>query len=788
MYDYNNATQGRESGIALIMVILTLVLMVSIAVSFLNIVGRQKGTAVNVALQTYSDIALQQAQAHTIRTFVESIEETRNNGGVSVEYTTARNAPWRRDFYPLIDADADPWTADDRTSAPPNGWTLDPSTTATSAHPLINTDRDLLDMTGYSVGGYGHKRIYSGPTRWYNHNWLTSELESITIDASLTEAEKVKLRKSARYVIRYTAQVLDVNGCLSINNNYPDFLSDGTSINRGSGSVDNLHYIRQQNYLRTYGRSIKSMASSVYMFSNWGGSRQVRTQGRRDPNYKTADPLDRETVSYNEDGKSHSKEAYGQLERDERLRYERGFRGGDLQFMSGNSLVTGHKGRVYTWVHMSALFMTPNLPIHFSPYADSMRDADLADPGATVPVREVSTPWRVNLLSAPNYVLRAMINGLSSESRISRTKFCNTDMFGLGYPEPFPLDFDAGRNHPLFRIDKPFKGGVMQGGNGNNIYFNSYVLDVVTAVSHAITQARSAWLDEKPIDADHSDGNTYIQLGETTNVDGKMLEQLLRECYRILGEHAVNVGAGSFLSGDKVIVGHGGDGAKFINDYYHPNGDTALGEAQLHPGDNSRAMEYFLNDFMISLFGKAQPDPSVFRVGDAISNDAIAVDFNGDGTAESTVTGWRDSSTGNRVWSWWWDGLGPYVKVDKVNDYMKRPGWYRFYSGDETPYRKVGSKWEPVPDVDTFYEYNDLWLKRGTTYPIKPFSKTGRLFIGKSRILYGFIRSEAYDILSQRVAAASNRNFAYHIDPNEDGDYSDNTLLIQSEIELNNEE
>ncbi len=794
---FNRSNQAS----ALIMVILMLALMVSVAVSFMNIVGRQQGTAVGVALQTHADLGLQQAQAHLTRTFVESIQDVKNNSGTSVAYTTAWNAPWRRQFDPLIDADADPWTEDDRTIKRMTGnGTLAPSTTTISAHPMINTKRRLFGMMGHHHGSYGDMITHVDEywTRWHNHAWLTTDLKPIEIDPSLTEAEKVKLRKSARYVVRYTAQVYDTNGALNINNNYPDVLSSGTTTDRGPGPVDNLHYIRQQNYLKTYGRAIKSMSSSYYMFSNWGGSTQMRVQQRYDPNYTVVDPLDKETVSYREDGLSHSLQAYGELSRDTRLRMERGFRGGDLYFMnssdwktnSGNFFFfgTGHKGRIYTWEHINEVRMGASQgspPYMFVPFADSMRDVDLADPGASVPVREVSTPWRVNMLSASNYTLRCMINGLSSEMRISRTKFNNADMFGLGYPEPFPLDFDAGRNIPLFSFDKPFTTdsgtpAIMQGGNGDDIYFNSYMLDVTTAFAHAMMQARRAWVTEAEVlSSKYSDGNTFIDQTATTNAGGEMLEMLLRETYRILGEHVTNGGATSLLSGDKSTIGSGSNACPLVAD------------VQLHPGDDTRAMEYFLNDFMISLLGKSNPDPASFRVGDAVS-DAIAVDFNGDGNVESSITGWVDSTTGNRTWSWWWDGLGPYVRLDANNQYMQHPGWYRFVAGDTTggnltPYRKVGSEWVAVPDVAKFYEYNDIWLNSGTNYPIKPFAKTGRMFIGKSRILYGFIRSEVYDILSQRVASAANRNFAFHVDPNEDLDFSDNTLLIQSEVKLIND-
>jgi len=46
--------------------------------------------------------------------------------------------------------------------------------------------------------------------------------------------------------------------------------------------------------------------------------------------------------------------------------------------------------------------------------------------------------------------------------------------------------------------------------------------------------------------------------------------------------------------------------------------------AQLRPGTNTRAMEYVLNDMMISLFGRANP----YYVEGTSALDDIAIDFN----------------------------------------------------------------------------------------------------------------------------------------------------------------
>ena len=203
-------------------------------------------------------------------------------------------------------------------------------------------------------------------------------------------------------------------------------------------------------------------------------------------------------------------------------------------------------------------------------------------------------------------------------------------------------------------------------------------------------------------------------------------------------------------------------------------------EAQLPPSANTRAMEYVLNDVMISLFGKANPH---FDLDGDPLDENIAVDFNGDGYAESTVTGWYNAETDSRYWSWWWDGLGPYVQLSLQNEYMKQAGWYRF-DGNGNVLRKVGEQWQAIPDSTTFFAYNDIWLTGNNAYPIKPFAKTGRLFVGKSRMIYGFVRGEVYNILTKKTMAATDRNFSYHVDPNDDGDFSDSHLLIQTDATL----
>ncbi len=765
--------RNHQQASVLILVVLTLSLMVTIAVGFMSIVSNQKGNAVAVALQTHAEIAMHEAQATVIRLLNEGAKEITESDGKKVTYTTAKNLPVRRYFYPLVDEDADPMTDNDRrVTGPDKTGTLRPTTGSTrSAHPLINSRIPLSDMR--HTGSSSTPNYY----RWHTTAWMDSDLQRIDIDDSMSPTERTKRMKSARYVVRYTAQTSDTSGTMSMHNNYPNSIaSTGASINRGNGSEDSVHYIRQQNYLRNFGRSIKSMVGSGFPKE----ARQARMQIRADANLTRQDPLDLETVGLTDENGRRTAAA-GPSNAGSRNVIERYFRGGDLQFSGLGMPNYNGKGRQFTW--LPAVNMVPKyIGYPFSPYADSLRDADLVDGASGELVGPVSTPWRVNLLSASTgHVLNIMLIGLMSEADLESSQYhcLNADLFGVAYPEPFPLEYDAGRFHDYVGFFNRGDSGILPGGSNGRSSRHSYVNDALFALGWAIKIARETWTEKKGQNSNWVSTGTYIDPTATNNNNDAMINQIIRETYRIVGEHDVNTSAGtvrtgSFMAGDEVNIGDG----------WRRNGLT-----KKHPGDNTRAMEYFLNDLMISVFGKANPN---FTVGDNVTNESIALDFNQDGYAESTVTGWYDHNNSQRVWSWWWDGLGPYVKLKNPdqNDYMKRAGWYRFVEGSTTPYRRTnvtasspaGIGWEAVPDIPTFYEYNDIWLKERGSYPIKPFSKTGRMYIGKSRYFCAYIRAEVYDVVKAKPVAAVNRKVWYILDPNQDGDLSDNYVPLQGEM------
>ncbi len=861
----NNLTNQRH-GSALIMVISLLVLLTTIAITFLELVGRQYNSTIGVAAQVKAEIAVQQAQAHLIRCFNDSAAKpTRKTDDDPLNYTSLANQQWRREFEPVTDPDGNPFTdtVDFPNGDPMQGQALSvpasstgmPSTTMVSSSPIVNSNTRLYDLIDADMLGtvdmftllFGHTKRFNGKnqywSRWHNIEYLDAEFKTVEIDDSKTPVEKADIRRSSRYVLRYTAQALDLSGLHTINNNFPHELGTD-SINRGSASTDSAHYIRYQNYLKTYGRSIKSMRAAV------SGGKQYRAS-------HSFDPLDDESVATNVEvggdglAKSAIKTGNQAMRDDWRLLVERAFRDGDLTWSTrygGNfaPLSPGLKGRVQTWSHLRTVYKKGSIYANnffLTPWGLGMLDETLYD-GAAADADPVSTPWKINLLSAPNTNLRAAVFGLHSHLKTITTwhnsnytmtkgnmesaanahkaRIHPSDLFGRDYPEAFPLALDSGRNVPVSGIganaSRPIGTETYWYGNGQvkrhslnpNLYHKefptigtrlSYVHDIMVALHSAIDDARVLWDEEKNlITGDEENAgpwgawryrggknNSHIKPVSASTSEDEMMQMIIREVYRILGEGEISgsnpaVSQGSYsrdavydpngrtlLAGGGTFVGRGSFGSG--------SGDWEI-YSELEPGANTRAMEYVLNDFMISLFGKANPD---YVVG---SKDYanIAVDFNGDGHAESTVSGWWDYNNNQRVWSWWWDGLGPYVRLasDGSEDYMKKAGWYRF-EGGKVKRKLSGDRWEEITSTGNFFDWNNIWLTGNTTYPIKPFAKTGRFYIGKSTLMNGFIRGEVYDIMNKRPLAVADRYFVYRIDPNNDGDFSDNHVIIQTD-------
>ncbi len=805
---------GRSAS-TLLLVILLIVLMVSLAITFMSVVSRQRGSAIVIACQTKADVAVDAGYAHVVKEILEDSADS------SKKFTRYLDARWRRAFMAVDDPDGNPFTDDGTACSQLEG--------GSSLDQFVNVPQtySLEEMTGYNSGdntshvlwGLTDRSIVRPYMRWHNTEFLNDQLQLIEILPSLSEAEKADLRREGRYIVRYAASVMDLNAFQSINNNFP-----GSPV-----SPLSKDYVKFQNYLRTYGRSIKSQFAAVFdMQSN---CYQYRSD---DSGLGSHDPLDREPLNILVDGevarKSSTDSANYGLWKDNRLRIERAFRAEPLKWTEavGALSVESNKGEYFDFMaqmqkgpslSQAQLLLNfnygyyPGVDVHaYVPHADGLLDEELGGKDA------VSTPWNVNLLTATSPTLRHMVLGMTSEIDF-RTKYSsstgipNADLFGRAYPEAFPLSLEDGRDVPLvgniysnnskayagnnhlYGNKKPVDPAVFTGGGDyidtSPANVHSYWMDVMLALNHTFQTARDVWASGNAlkVKSEWSEDNGNIVLYKNgmnpSYIDpaldepSEMINAILMEFYRIMGEGVIqntspassmdyyNVSQKSLLGGGEVYVGAGHRPWRY---------DEVQRLCKLSPQANTRAMEYLLNDCMISLFGHANP---YWTEGDALEN--IAVDFNGDGYAESTVTGWWDESRSQRVWSWWWDGLGPFVDVG--HPFMNEEGWYRFYE-DGTVARSDGSEWVMLTSAELadFHEYNAIWLTGNNRYPIKPFSKTGRLYIGKSRVFRIFLRGEVYNVNSRKPMATSHRTYVFRVDPNKDNNLNDSFMVLKKDF------
>ncbi len=837
---------------SLLLVISMIVLMVTVATAFMTTMSRQRGTAVLLAARTRAEIGMEHATAKHIKLLLEDYRDT------SSKYSKASGSSgsrWYVDSLAIGDPDGDPWTED--------GTPLGSGYRDTNNMVNIGNSVNLADMMNRSSGDsrneyYG---MSSEISRWHNIEFYDDFFQPIEIDPSLPEAQKALLRKRARYVLRYSHKTMDCDAQLTVNNNYP-----GAPILYNSASPDD--YNRYQSYLRHFGRSIKSMTA---MISNLDG-RQMRSD---DGDFSdTKDQFDYEELSIWADGlpmdwdgdASHRRMV--NLLDDLRLRRESAFRmdprtwventnGLDTKtpHMKGsNRITTWHSiGRHHGGTGMNGAYYHPHF--QFTPYGASMLGTPL---GGT---DECTVPWRVNMLTCNYRALASIYGGLSSHIKhassgvpyladhASKSSWwssgagANADLFGPGYPEPFPLGFEDGKDiHLIGDINKsvlagttwpdydngylankqPFFGGglsvddkgVAAYKNGTWMYYpayaHSYWADVFQAFDLTRRRIISAWesprnlytnhqrnseeyffvMQNPETGANYSGGHEPSWIDPATDDPDTMMNQIIMETCRILGEGYISPHSGatpaqswnrydnsalSLLGGGEALVG--------LNMRWDWK-DRPAKRCKLSLQANTRAMEFVLNDCLISLYGKANPhyNPASDNLRD------IAVDFNGDGYAESTVTGWYNTATNARVWSWWWNGLGPEA-FPANGDWMKQGTWIRFYQNGDIE-RKRGGSWIALSGAEKteFLSVNNFllngnWVSDGSS-PVRPFSYTGRLFIGKSKKFQVFMRTEVLNIPKRKVMAATNRTFVYNIDPNNDGDFEDSHIASQQEFEL----
>ncbi len=472
--------------------------------------------------------------------------------------------------------------------------------------------------------------------------------------------------------------------------------------------------------------------------------------------------------------------------------------------------------------------------------ADLAGADDFPDSVSNIP--DPNCPWHVNVCTSTLFTIQGMIFGMSTHTQTQYNGKSwysgkgggkTLDLFGKNYPEAFPLDIDAGK--PVFLIggDRDGSGktinGTMHlprsprihkitGQHGRFIfhraYRNSYWGDVCVALYQACAVGKSIWnFGKAPAD---SDCRITTTPGDLTADPKVMQAQLEEEFLRILGENVtINYssapapqGTYSYIVNDGLLatankVGlpdtppsdpstYNGSHYSFVGynqisdltaDLTRSNGTWSNNNADsyddrdfllrrracsLPPHANTRAMEYLINDVRMSVFGSP------------------ALDFNRDGVAESTRAGWRDEN-GNTKWSWWFDGVPLAHSTSGDLKWLEIPTWYRMSlsGGAAQLERWTGVEWEPwTQNINTFFRANKAFLNEdfvtsNSGLPIKPWSATGRLFVGKSHVFSITCRAEVFDLISEnRIAQYTAEEFV-NIDANKDGEFDDTYVIYR---------
>ena len=414
------------------------------------------------------------------------------------------------------------------------------------------------------------------------------------------------------------------------------------------------------------------------------------------------------------------------------------------------------------------------------------------------------------------------------------------DLFGPNYPEAFPLDIAAGKAVHLIGGDLNDNDKIVNGSvtlpkrpdyfSGSRFriplsYANSYWWDVAASMYKATLVAKSIWNwgatpGDTSVDASIrvQDPNCKITNGSPSDLSAnpnQMLADLEAEFLRIIGEDVdVIHSSGSFnytlregllatpKTGTTATVGFGEQGTaterisgptdrwnrsygdEVLTSTGQTNGLLAFRDCQLSSSANTRAMEYLLNDVRMSLFGTPALN---FNHDDANLDNNMDTAANSS-DAESTVNGWWDyDSAGNRIrkWSWWFEGIP--LTHEPGNEWLEYPTWYRFFNGGLGPVvqRWNGETWIALSSSERnkLFAVNkafldDDFLATGNN-PIKPFSASGRLYVGHSHVYNIVARGELFDInLNERITEFTAEQFL-HVDPNHDDDLSDTVVLYQ---------
>ena len=793
---------SQRRATVLIMSVAVIVLMVTMATAFLRAVSPQRGAGQRQLIQRLADVAARSAQAHAI----DAILDDYNNQS----FTSLRGS-WHQAFLPL---------AADNNAV--ESWE-ESGITGTARVAVLDDDINVLPenrlLWMLSRWGLDSVPVYAGKSssfskvlgaiddndsslpaaRWYNLSYLDKNMLSI-IDQSADELEALN---NAQYIMRYAVEILDADSHININPDYPNFpnisgepgydnMQPSFPVHYDASDPDNLNYLKYQSYLQRFGRAIRSMHST----------RDARSNNLH-PYVYGYEPFDTERSDIALDGtqRGNSKATYSIFS--SRIMSEYFFRGDVSRW---NTWANSHDNKQQTFIYAGPVhspwiiapvwdgsgtqavdYSLPQTAQLLQPYGQGLRDQSW-DPGRAnswhngTSANNPNVPWNVNALTASVYVRSHMLLSLSADlmfqERGNGSRSSQMNLFGEQYPDPFPLSLDDGRHvdfigldgaNGLSRIDFGFTmhGGTDTDGQILRASSNSYWWDAIAGLALSLQRAQEVFNRQwDPTNTTVASGSIYDPaslLDPSTTNPATIQLQIESEWLRIIGENLVDPSTGLLASlehGNTVLVGYG---------------DAADKKAsRLEPGDNTRAMEYLLNDLRMSFFGSA---PLNFN-GDDVNQDGVVDQAD----AESTCSGWWHN--GVHMWSWWWDGVQRTEVVG--NEWMQKPCWYRFWYGESqmaTPYmpgqrnriaRWTGTMWQEYivgdPEFDALLAINTPFLNdpQGAPWsdinlPIKPWSASGRFFVGKSKLYRLISRGQVYDNIIGKASGEVNLETTFAI-------------------------
>ena len=888
----------HQGGSVLLLCIGAVVLMATLATYFITAVDLQREASKNIGMSHIVQMGQSTALSEVMQKILDEVAS-----GKASSYQRS----WRYDYH-SVNVDGEPrygwegsWKLAGSAKLPRPGLVNDHRINLDHKDGIDHIFNGLDDGNNYmqdrgtlalgipipqGASHYKTKQSFNTFVRWNDLQFFNKNLREVP------EAD------DPVYVLRYAALVYDNEGLMPINHNFPSL--DPSDPFKGPPAYnpsipDDEDYLHFQSYVNRYARALKSMVGGE-LVKIGNRSQSINAQNQYREGY---DEYDLETLWVDASGKLMDASFKSDARRDTHLRttIDSVFRGSGMARWSGSTdanYMTYNSGgpRTTPWDVNTAVRNESNYgqdrneALHLTPYGRGMRDDSWL--GAEKGVNQIDStkgaarnpncPWRINVLTGSGNAVYAMLYGMSSHLRHGETSTVpNADLFGLNYPEAFPLAIDAGRDvkvigelHPQEELDReawgnkgPNSGGPQAMSNwnygtptsraksyaewvtglqwdissptvasflnvlpkssgtelsygglprdyntSNNIYrkyprrayINSYWWDLHDSMMRTIMVANKAWNKRTPTEESNygavddtyvADDSSYIKRFSTGTISQSdpavMRLNFELEFLRIIGEslptggYTINDGVlGSAVTGNVVTTGFGRTrGTRDFGGTPKWRYTFTKYPSQLQPTANVRAMEYLLNDYRMSLLGSE------------------ALDFNGDGYAESTTNGWKLG--GQTVWSWWWDGVHE-VNDEATNGWLTVPTWYRFYDGDANIYRLEGANWRALNGAErtkllavngaflrttwngTPGSVEDQW--NGLTVsgivsngPIKNWSATGRFFIGPSKCFNYILKTQLLNLDTNIKAFEISTHGVVDIDANRDVDEKGNGSL-----------